>query len=132
MDNPVWFLVLTFIIFTLTFASLDISNNTTIKHDTFESIRASNQNALIEIQDEYNEYKEIPTAQMLTEWITTYCNNSNVKYKDIELNFVQMETDPPTFLVSIEGDVGHYAIVPKQALVSYYSGATIVSDESNE
>lgn len=127
MDQPIWALVLVTIVFTLLFSIMDIGNTSTIKQDTFENVRAANQNALLNIQEDYNDLKELGNATLLEEWIISYCNNNDVNYEDIEINFVQIKNDPPTFLVSVNNDAGSYAIIPQEAMVKFYSGSTVVS-----
>lgn len=115
--------------FWFTFLMVDFNHNISMKHDSYESVRASNQDSLLDLQKHYDEYEELNTAVMLEEWLVNFVDNNNLSWDEIEIGFVQIETDPPLYLVNIEGYLDSYAIVNKDAFVSFYSGTTILSKD---
>lgn len=94
-------------------------------------LRTANQNALIEMQPDYNEYEEITDEKMLEAWLENFVKNNDLGYDEVELSFVQIETDPPLFLVTAKAKHGNYFIAKKEAVVTFYSGTTIISDNHN-
>lgn len=132
MDLAIWGLVFVTIIFSFTFASLDVQKNNQLKQDLFTAVRSANQNSLEIIQDQYDHYEEITSAQMMEEWMRSFSNNLSSDFSEIKLNFIQVQEEPPVFLVYVEGQEGQYAILKDRALVEHYSGALIVQNEEGE
>lgn len=132
MDLAIWGLVFVTIIFSFTFASLDVQKNNQLKQDLFTAVRSANQNSLEIIQDQYDHYEEITSAQMMEEWLRSFSNNLSSGFNEIKLNFIQVQEEPPIFLVYVEGEEGRYAILKDKALVEHYSGALIVQNEEGE
>lgn len=132
MDLAIWGLVFVTIIFSFTFASLDVQKNNQLKQDLFTAVRSANQNSLEIIQDQYDHYEEITSAQMMEEWLRSFSNNLSSGFNEIKLNFIQVQEEPPIFLVYVEGEEGRYAILRDEALVEHYSGALIVQNEEGE
>ena len=128
MDLPVIALIFVFLTFQFTFIMFDYQHNQHMKQDIFSTIRTANQNALLQLKDEYDEYKELTENGMLEAWLENFVKQNNLNFDDIELGFVQLETDPPLFLVTIEGGHGEYGTIKQSALVSYINGAMIISN----
>lgn len=120
------------LIFMFTFLLFDVNKNLGLKQDAYETIRASNQNALLDLEDKYNDYEELNTPAMLEQWLVNFINNNNIKWEDIEIEFIQLETDPPLYLVGIEGYKESYTIVNKRTYIRFHNGSTIISKESED
>ena len=99
-----------------------------MKQETFEAVRSANQNGLKEYLNDYNQYELFTTAEMLEKWIVNFVNANSLNYKELNIGFVKLETDPPLYLVTIEGYKDQYAVLTKDAYVRYTSGTLIVSD----
>lgn len=134
MDVAISVLITLFLIFNISFSLLDFNHNNSMKESLFEATRAANQNALYEVQGEFDNYEEITTAEMLEKWLINFCNNNSLHYDDIELSFIQIETDPvPLFLVYVEGYKDSYFIFKnKDAKALLVSGAMILPDSETE
>lgn len=139
MDTPVITFFLVIVMFIFSFLMVDVDSNVQMKTDAYESVRAANQNALLDLQDKYDEYDELNTPAMVEEWLANFLSKNNIAWKEITINFVQIETDPPAYLMSVEGHKqSGYAIIKggaanDNAIVKFSSGATIISDdEANE
>lgn len=132
MDIAVWGLVFITVIFSLTFAGIDLQHNSTLKQDIFTSIRAANQNGLEVIKREYEEYEEITSAQMMEEWLRSFTDNTNIDFNELKLNFIEVQSEPPVFLVSVEGQQGRYVVIRDEALARHYSGALIVQEDEED
>ena len=128
MDVSVIALIFVFLTFQFSFIMFDFQHNQNMKQDIFSNIRTANQNALLQVQNDYNEYKELTENAMLEAWLENFVKQNNLDFNDIELGFVQIETDPPLFLVTVEGAHGDYRVINKQALVSYVNGTMIISE----
>lgn len=107
---------------------MDVNKNQTIKQESFEALRAAVQNGLLEVEDAYDNYEVLTTAQMLEQWLLGFVNNHSLDYKDLTIGFVRIEAEPPYYLVKIEGYVNDYALLTTDAYVQYTSGAMIVSE----
>jgi len=100
-----------------------------MKHSLFETVRAANQNSLLSLQQDYEKGKSLTTPQMLEEWISQFVTQNSLNYNSITLGFVQLETDPPLYLVTAEGKKNNYTIIQDQAYVRYTSGTLLIHDE---
>lgn len=133
METPIKTFFLLILIATFSFLMLDFNSNISMKSDTYESTRAANQNALLDLQENYDNYEELNTPAMVERWLSNFLKNENIPWKDIEISFIQIETDPPTYLMEVKGhNKANYAIVRKDAYVEFTSGTTLITDERNE
>lgn len=132
MDMPVRVIGLVIIVFFLIFTSMDLFKNQEMIQSEFESNRLATQGSLRDLQEKYNNNEELTTVEMLNAWITNFVNAHGITYEKLKLGFVQIETDPPLYLVTIEGYEDEYAILSGDAYVRYTSGATIISKEAEE
>ena len=101
MDLAISALIILVLIFTSTFTMLDVSRNMTIQQDIFTSLRSANQNALLDIKDDYESRDEITEARMIQEWLVNFLDNNNLNYRDVTLKFTYLSTDPPTYTVEV-------------------------------
>jgi len=124
-------LVIVIFIFSLTFAAFDISQSAAMRHDVYESVRIANQNALLDVQEEYNTHQELTQARLIEEWIVNFLNNTGIEYSEVKLKFSYLSTEPPIFTVEIEGhaEAGYVMFNGVDAEVKYYSSSTIITDE---
>ena len=113
----------------LFFMQLDMNISKQMMTSEFFSNRSSSQGSLYEIQDKYNNREEITTVEMLDNWIINFINTHGVDYEQVNLLFHQIETDPPTYLVTVEGYVDEYAILSGEAYFEYTSGTSLISSE---
>lgn len=127
MDAGIYMLGLVIILFSLVFGMFDVNLNSSMKQNLFESVRAANQDALYDLQDDYNARKVLTTASMLEAWLIDFAKSADLSYKELVINFVQIETDPPLYLVYVEGHKDKYVVISGDAYASYYSGATIIT-----
>ena len=127
MDVGVYVLGFIIILFSIVFGMFDVNLNSSMKQNLFESVRAANQNALIEMQEGYNQRDVITTPMMLDLWLCDFAKSADLEYEDLEINFVQIETEPPLYLVYVEGYKENYAVFAGDANASYFSGATIIT-----
>lgn len=125
MDLAAYMYLFVIMVFSLVFGMIDVNAGASTRQNLFESVRDANQSALYTIQDEYEERKVITTPQMMEAWLMSYITDEDLRYENITLNFVQMETEPPLYLVYIEGRRDEYIIVSSDAYDKYISGATI-------
>lgn len=134
MDLAVTVLIVLFLVFSFTFGLLDFNHNSDMKDSLFHATRAANQNALYELQDQYDNYQEITTAEMLERWLINFCDNNSLHFDDIEISFVQIETEPiPLYLVYIEGYKDSYIMFrSNESLGRFYNGAMILPDSETE
>jgi len=132
MDMPIRAIGLVIIVFSLIFVSLDLFKNQEMIQSEFESNRLATQGSLRDLQEKYNNNEELTSVEMLNAWLTNFVNAHGITYEKIKLGFVQIETDPPLYLVTIEGYENEYAILKNEAYVQYTSGATIITDDKEE
>lgn len=132
MDMPVKVLGILCITLSLLFMSLDIYKNQQMIQSEFESNRSANQGSLLDLQEKYNNNETLSTVEMLNAWLVNFINTHGLAYENVRLGFVQMESDPPLYLVTIEGYEDDYAILTKDAYVRYTSGAMIITDDEEE
>lgn len=126
MNLAAYMYCFTVLIFALVFGMIDVNAANSSLQNQFESVRDANQSALYTVQEDYNQRKVLTTPQMMEAWLTSFLTDRDLRYEDITLNFVQIETDPPLFLVSVEGYRDDYMILTKDAVTGYYSGSTIL------
>lgn len=132
MEMPIKVIGLVIIVFFLIFTSMDLFKNQEMIQAEFESNRLATQGSLKDLQEKYNNNEEISSVEMLNIWLTNFVNAHGITYEKLKLGFVQIETDPPLYLVTIEGYENEYAILSGDAYARYTSGATIISKESEE
>jgi len=113
--------------FSLVFGMFDMNLNQSMKQNLFESIRSANQNALYDVQDDYNNQEVLTTPMMLEAWLIDFAGSEDLKYKDLVINFVQLETEPPLYLVYVKGYKDKYAVISEDAYAAYYSSTTIIT-----
>ena len=121
-------LILLILIFNFTLIMFDINKNQTIKQTAFETIRAANQNGLLELQENYDNFEVLDSAMMLNEWLVSFISNNSLDFQDVTIGFVEIESEPPFYVVRFEGYYDDYAIISKEAYVEYTNAAMIVSD----
>jgi len=129
MDVGVYILGATVLLFSIVFGLLDFNINASMKQNLFESVRAANQNSLISLESKYGNREILTTCQMIETWLCEFASDRDLNYKEVEIDFVQVETEPPLYLVNVKGFVDKYAIVSEDAYAEYFSGATIISKE---
>ena len=135
MDLAISALIILVLIFTVTFTMLDVSRNMTIQQDIFTSLRSANQNALLDIKEDYESRDEITEARMIQEWLVNFLDNNNLNYRDVTLKFTYLSTDPPTYTVEVEGYSEHayIKVTGKEAKIKYINAATILTiDDEGE
>ena len=132
MDMPIRLIGIVCIAFSLIFMSMDIFKNQEMLQNEFESNRLATQGSLLDLQEKYNNNEELTSVEMLNAWLTNFVNAHGITYEKLKLGFVQIETDPPLYLVTVEGYKDEYALLSGEAYVRYTSGATIISKEENE
>ena len=132
MEMAIRLIGLVVIVFTLIFASLDLFKNQEMIQSEFESNRLATQGSLRDLQEKYNNNEELSSVEMLNTWLTNFVNAHGIAYEKLKLGFVQVETDPPLYLVTVEGYEDEYAYLSGEAYARYTSGATIISKESEE
>ena len=115
------------LIFMIVFGMLDVSLNSSMKHEMYESVRSANQNALIEMEEDYKTGVTLTTPQMLETWLAEFSQTHDMSFDELKINFVQMETDPPLYLVYVEGYKGQYVMFSGDARAVYYNGSTIIT-----
>ena len=109
--------------------SLDIYKNQQMQQSEFEATRSANQGSLLDLQEKYNNNETLTTVEMLNAWLINFIDTHGLAYEKVRLGFVQIEADPPLYLVTVEGYEEDYAILGQEAYVRYTSGAMIISDE---
>ena len=129
MDMPVRLIGIVCIAFSLIFMSMDIFKNQEMLQNEFESNRLATQGSLLDLQEKYNNNEELTSVEMLNAWLTNFVNAHGISYEKLKLGFVQIETDPPLYLVTVEGYKDEYALLSGEAYVRYTSGATIITKE---
>ena len=129
MDMPVRLIGIVCIAFSLIFMSMDIFKNQEMLQNEFESNRLATQGSLLDLQEKYNSNEELTSVEMLNAWLTNFVNAHGITYEKLKLGFVQIETDPPLYLVTVEGYKDEYALLSGEAYVRYTSGATIITKE---
>ena len=129
MDMPVRLIGIVCIAFSLIFMSMDIFKNQEMLQNEFESNRLATQGSLLDLQEKYNNNEELTSVEMLNAWLTNFVNAHGITYEKLKLGFVQIETDPPLYLVTVEGYKDEYALLSGEAYVRYISGATIITKE---
>lgn len=130
MSVPIRTFFFLIMIFVFSFIMMDFNSNLRMKEDAYESVRAANQDALLDLQENYNNYEELNTAAMVERWLANFVNNEDLTWKEIQINFVQIETDPPAYLMQVKGTKKTgYAIVKKDAYINFHSGSTIITDD---
>ena len=132
MDMPIRLIGIVCIAFSLIFMSMDIFKNQEMLQNEFESNRLATQGSLLDLQEKYNNNEELTSVEMLNAWLTNFVNAHGITYEKIKLGFVQIETDPPLYLVTVEGYKDEYALLSGEAYVRYTSGATIISKEEKD
>lgn len=133
MDMPIRLIGIVCIAFSLIFMSMDIFKNQEMIQGEFEANRLATQGSLRDLQEKYNNNEELTSVEMLNTWLTNFVNAHGITYEKLKLGFVQIETDPPLYLVTVEGYKDDYALLSGEAYVKYTSGATIISkEEGNE
>ena len=132
MDMPIRLIGIVCIAFSLIFMSMDIFKNQEMLQNEFESNRLATQGSLLDLQEKYNNNEELTSVEMLNAWLTNFVNAHGITYEKLKLGFVQIETDPPLYLVTVEGYKDEYALLSGEAYVRYTSGAMIISKEENE
>lgn len=85
MERSIIYMLLLLFTFWISFGILDVNKNQTLKQDSFETIRSANQNALLDLQDKYNDYEELNTPAMVEEWLVNFVNNNNINWEDVEI-----------------------------------------------
>ena len=129
MDMPIRLIGIVCIAFSLIFMSMDIFKNQEMLQNEFESNRLATQGSLLDLQEKYNNNEELTSVEMLNAWLTNFVNAHGMTYEKLKLGFVQIETDPPLYLVTVEGYKDEYALLSGEAYVRYTSGATIITKE---
>ena len=129
MDMPIRLIGIVCIAFSLIFMSMDIFKNQEMLQNEFESNRLATQGSLLDLQEKYNNNEELTSVEMLNAWLTNFVNAHGITYEKLKLGFVQIETDPPLYLVTVEGYKDEYALLSGDAYVRYTSGATIITKE---
>lgn len=129
MDMPVRLIGIVCIAFSLIFMSMDIFKNQEMLQNEFESNRLATQGSLLDLQEKYNNNEELTSVEMLNAWLINFVNAHGITYEKLKLGFVQIETDPPLYLVTVEGYKDEYALLSGEAYVRYTSGATIITKE---
>ena len=132
MDMPIRLIGIVCIAFSLIFMSMDIFKNQEMLQNEFESNRLATQGSLLDLQEKYNNNEELTSVEMLNAWLTNFVNAHGITYEKLKLGFVQIETDPPLYLVTVEGYKDEYALLSGEAYVRYTSGATIISKEEKD
>lgn len=117
------------VIFTLMFGMLDLTKNGSANQNIFNSIRYANQNALYDVQPDYESRETLTSAQMLEVWLEEFAQNADMEYNDIVLNFAQIETEPPLYLVYAKGYKDQYRILTAEAYYEFLNGSTILQKE---
>jgi len=129
MDVGVYILGGIILLFSIVFGMLDVNLNSSMKQNLFESVRAANQNALLEMEEAYESREILTTTRMIETWLSEFASSEDLRYEEIKLNFIQMETDPPLYLVYAEGFNDRYVMISADAYASYFSGATIITKD---
>ena len=132
MDMPIRLIGIVCIAFSLIFMSMDIFKNQEMIQSEFEANRLATQGSLRDLQEKYNDNEELSSVEMLNTWLTNFVNAHGITYEKLKLGFVQIETDPPLYLVTVEGYKDEYALLSGEAYVKYTSGATIISKEEEK
>ena len=133
MEAPIKAFFILILIATFSFLMLDFNSNISMKSDAYESTRAANQNALLDLQENYDNYEELNTPAMVERWLVNFLKNENIPWKDIDISFIQIENDPPTYLLEVKGhNKSKYAIVGKEAYVEFSSGTTLITDDRDK
>ena len=133
MEISVITLLLLVLTIMFSFINLDYQKSVHTKQNIFESIRAANQNSLYEIQDQYDNYEEITTVEMLDKWIINFCNNNSINMEEMKISFIMVSNDPvPLYLVNINGVNGKYISVNAKTIASYYYGALLIEKNEDE
>jgi len=127
LDIGAYILGFIIVTFSLVFGMFDMNLNQSMKQNLFESIRSANQNALYDVQDDYNNQEVLTTPMMLEAWLIDFAGSEDLKYKDLVINFVQLETEPPLYLVYVKGYKDKYAVISEDAYAAYYSSTTIIT-----
>lgn len=132
MEMPVKLLGIICITLSLLFMSLDIYKNQEMIQSEFESNRSANQGSLLDLQEKYNNNETLSTVEMLNAWLINFVDTHGLAYENVRLGFIQIESDPPLYLVKVEGFEEDYAILSRDAYVKYVSGAMIITDDEME
>jgi len=132
MEMPVKLIGIICITLSLILMSLDIYKNQQMIQSEFESNRSANQGSLLDLQEKYNNNETLTTVEMLDAWLVNFINTHGLAYEKVRLGFVQIESDPPLYLVTVEGYEEDYAILGQEAYVKYTSGAMIITDDEEE
>jgi len=130
MEQAVKALGMIVFIFLLVFLCFDLNRNSTMKQTEYESTRSANQGSLKGLQKKYNNYETITTAEMLEEWLVNFIDTYGLEYESVKIGFVQINSEPAYYLVTIEG-YEKYAIITKDAYVKYSTGAMIVTKDED-
>lgn len=127
MDFGVYILGAIILLFSIVFGLLDFNLNASMKQNLFESVRAANQEALYTLEENYDNRQILTSAQMIETWLMEFASSKDLNYKEIQINFLQLETEPPLYLVYAKGFNDKYVIVSSDAYAEYFSGATIIT-----
>lgn len=132
MDLAVKIIVGTFITMILILASLDVYLNRTMMTMNFHSNRASSQGSLYDVQDKYNNNEELTSVEMLNNWIINFIDTHGIDYEKVNLKFHRIETDPPVYIVTVEGYEDEYTYLSGNAYFEYTSATTIIEEEEED
>ena len=127
MDAGIYILGGIILLFSLVFGMFDANLNNTMKQDLYESVRAANQNALIALEQDYKNSISLTTAGMIESWLAEFALNNALDYETLRISFVQVETEPPLYLMYVEGFKDEYVVVSGDAYAAFYSGTTIIT-----
>lgn len=117
---------------TLFLGVLDVNTNATTKEHMFDSIRSANQNALYDVQNDYEGGKTLSSPEMIETWLSEFAQDMDMNFEDLVVNFIQLEGEPPVYLMYVEGYKDKYAIINKDVYISYINGSTIIQSEDAE
>lgn len=132
MDLAVKVIVGAFIVGTLLFASLDIYLNRTMMTTQFYTNRASSQGGLYDVQGKYNDNETLTSVEMLNNWLIDFIDTHGIEYEKVNLKFHKIETEPPVYLVTVEGYEDEYTYLDGNAYFQYTSGTTIITEDEEE
>lgn len=131
MDLVVKILTGAFITMSLLIGGLDLYVNKTMMTHVFYT-RGSAQTSLYDIQDKYNNNEAITSVEMLNNWLIDFIDKQGIDYEEVRLKFHKIETEPPVYLVTVEGYEDEYAFINGTAYFEYTTGTTLITEEEKE
>ena len=128
MESGIKSLIIISLSFSFLLALISIDKNQTLKQSSFEANRAAVQNGLFDIQNKYENFEIITEEEMLENWINNFLNNSTTPYDELDIRFLEINTEPAFYLVYVEGYLDEGALIDHKTYVEYLSGAMIIEE----